>query len=115
MDVKTIQADALFRVYTACPDDSKTLVLDVRPNKDFKKLHLMQAYNIRLASNKRVLLVSVVLFKEGDLVLHSLCCFKQCFLWCRTTLKPTMIWGGRQIAGEPHSAFSACDYPCTTS
>lgn len=30
MEVKTISADAVFRVFTACPTDPRTLILDVR-------------------------------------------------------------------------------------
>lgn len=50
-------ADALFRVYTACPGDVRTLVLDVRGSKEFSKKHLIGSYCIRLSANGRVLLV----------------------------------------------------------
>lgn len=30
MEVKSITADAVFRVFTACPTDPRTLILDVR-------------------------------------------------------------------------------------
>jgi hypothetical protein len=37
MEAKAVDADAVFKVFTACPDDPKTLLLDVRPQKQFKK------------------------------------------------------------------------------
>lgn len=33
MEVKTVAADVLFRVFTACANDPRTLILDVRPYK----------------------------------------------------------------------------------
>ncbi len=60
MDVKTITPDGLFRLFTACPDDAKTFVLDVRPQKEFQKSHIMQSYCIRLAANGQALLVSTL-------------------------------------------------------
>ena len=51
-------ADAIFRVFTACPHDIKTLILDVRSSKLHKRLHLNQAYCIRLASDGKALVVS---------------------------------------------------------
>lgn len=60
MEVKTITTDGFFRVFTACPQDPKTFILDVRSQKDFVKQHVMQAYCIRLAANGRALLVSIV-------------------------------------------------------
>lgn len=57
MEVKTITSDGFFRVFTACPLDPKTFILDVRSQKDFAKHHVMQAYNIRLAANGKALLV----------------------------------------------------------
>ncbi len=53
---KGIDASAIFRaVYTACPNDPTTLLLDVRPNKEYKKRHINQAFNVRLSSNGQVL------------------------------------------------------------
>lgn len=46
----------LRQVYTACPDDPKTLFLDVRPQKDFKRGHLALAYCVRLSANGAALL-----------------------------------------------------------
>ena len=57
MDVKVITPDGFFRVFTACAGDPKTLILDVRSNKDYGRKHVMQAYNIRLAANGQALLV----------------------------------------------------------
>lgn len=53
-----MQADAIFRTFTACPTDVRTLVLDVRDyNKQFKHKHVIGAYCIRLSANGKVLLV----------------------------------------------------------
>ena len=57
MEVKSITPDGLFRLFTACPDDTKTFILDVRPQKEFQKSHIMQSYCIRLAANGQALLV----------------------------------------------------------
>lgn len=59
MEVKTITTDGFFRVFTACPNDPKTFILDVRPQKEFVKQHVMQAYCIRLAANGKALLVNM--------------------------------------------------------
>jgi len=58
MDVKTVPADTIFRVFTACPGDVRTLILDVRSYKEFSKKHVIGAYCIRLSANGKVLLVS---------------------------------------------------------
>jgi dual specificity MAP kinase phosphatase len=58
MEVKSVGADAIFRLFTACPDDPKVYVLDVRPNKQFLKRHVIASYSIRLAANGTTLLVS---------------------------------------------------------
>lgn len=55
MEVKSVDADAIFRVFTACPNDVKALILDVRPHKEFKKSHITQAFCVRLSSNGKVL------------------------------------------------------------
>lgn len=55
MEAKSVDVHGIFKVFTACPDDIRTLLLDVRPNKDFKKLHVNQAYNVRVSTNGRVL------------------------------------------------------------
>ena len=56
MVVTKIPADVLFRVFTACQGDPTTLILDVRPHKDFKKKHIAGAYCVRLAANGHALL-----------------------------------------------------------
>lgn len=63
MEVKSIAADVLFRVFTACPTDPRTLILDVRPHKQFDRApgHVAGAYSIRLSSNGAVLLGAWVL------------------------------------------------------
>lgn len=60
MEVKSITPDGLFRLFTACPDDPKTFILDVRPQKEFQKSHIMQSYCIRLAANGQALVVSIL-------------------------------------------------------
>jgi dual specificity MAP kinase phosphatase len=85
MDAKAVDADAIFRVFTACANDPKTLLLDVRPQKEYKKVwvpvglrssrviitqislfsavlsahvvqgHINQAFNPRLATNGKFL------------------------------------------------------------
>ena len=68
MEVKSITPDGLFRLFTACPDDPKTFILDVRPQKDFQKSHIMQSYCIRLAANGQALLVSILLLPSQTLL-----------------------------------------------
>lgn len=85
MEAKAVDADAIFRVFTACANDPKTLLLDVRPQKEYKKVgvsvdarcsriinspvtsfptfvlahfvqgHINQAFNPRLATNGKFL------------------------------------------------------------
>lgn len=58
--VKSIAADMLFRVFTACPGDPRTLIVDVRPLKEYSKNHILQSYCVRLSANGKALLVSCV-------------------------------------------------------
>lgn len=59
MEVKSLpDASPIFRCFSACQNDPKTLLLDVRPQKQFHKLHIALSYNIRLSANGRALLVS---------------------------------------------------------
>lgn len=55
MEAKAVDADAIFRAFTAVGKDPKTLILDVRPQKDYKKGHINQAFNPRLATNGKFL------------------------------------------------------------
>jgi dual specificity MAP kinase phosphatase len=55
MEAKAIDETGIFRIFTACPNDPKTLLLDVRPHKAYKKCHINQAYCVRLSSNGKVL------------------------------------------------------------
>ena len=55
MHVTKIPADVVFRVFTACKADTETLILDVRALKDFKKGHVLSAYNVRLAASGKTL------------------------------------------------------------
>ena len=57
MEVKTITLDGFFRIFTSCPQDTKTFILDTRSQKEFQKQHVMQAYSIRLAASGKALLV----------------------------------------------------------
>eukprot|EP00884_Botryococcus_braunii_P013251 jgi/Botrbrau1/21927/Bobra.0249s0051.1 len=54
--VHTIGAENIFRTFTACPGDPHTLILDVRPLKDYSKKHILQSYNVRLSANGKALL-----------------------------------------------------------
>ncbi|KAL4422489.1 hypothetical protein ABPG75_008686 [Micractinium tetrahymenae] len=56
MEVRTVAADAVFRVFTACPADPRTLILDVRDKKHFDRGHIAGAYCIRVPSNGATLL-----------------------------------------------------------
>ncbi|DBA81048.1 TPA: hypothetical protein ACH3X2_007249 [Trebouxia sp. C0005] len=57
MDVRSIAADALFRAcFTACPLDPKTLLLDVRAAKVFKRKHILQAFCVRVTASAETLL-----------------------------------------------------------
>ncbi|KAL0027469.1 hypothetical protein WJX77_003809 [Trebouxia sp. C0004] len=57
MDVRSIAADALFRAcFTGCPLDQKTLLLDVRAAKVFKRKHILQAFCVRVTASAETLL-----------------------------------------------------------
>lgn len=56
LEAKVCGADALFRVFTACVHDYKSLILDLRPAKDFQKGHVQLSYCVRLSANGEVLL-----------------------------------------------------------
>jgi hypothetical protein len=45
--VTTVDADAVFRVFAACPADIKTLIIDVRDKKKWDKGHIAGSYCIR--------------------------------------------------------------------
>ena len=57
-EARSCDADHIFRAFSACPQDIQTILLDVRPNKEFKALHIQSAFNVRLSSNEKVLAVS---------------------------------------------------------
>jgi hypothetical protein len=71
MDVKSLTPDMLFRVYTQCPEDPVTMVLDVRQQKDFSKRHILQAYCVRLSANGKALLVCCILQSAYVICLQS--------------------------------------------
>lgn len=57
MDVRSIAADALFRAcFTGCPLDPRTLLLDVRAAKVFKRKHILQAFCVRVIASAETLL-----------------------------------------------------------
>ena len=59
MEVKTLpDASSIFSCFSACKNDPKTLLLDVRPQKQWQKSHIALSYSIRLSANGRALLVS---------------------------------------------------------
>jgi hypothetical protein len=57
--VKTLTADMLFRVFTACPGDPHTLILDVRPKNEYAKKHILLSYCVRVSANGKALLVGL--------------------------------------------------------
>jgi hypothetical protein len=59
MKAKTLpDASAIFGCFSASKNDPKTLLLDVRPQKQWQKSHIALSYSIRLSANGRALLVS---------------------------------------------------------
>ncbi|KAL3135874.1 hypothetical protein ABBQ32_007430 [Trebouxia sp. C0010 RCD-2024] len=57
MEVRNIAADALFRAcFTGCPQDPRTLLLDVRTQKAFKRKHILQAFCVRVTASGETLL-----------------------------------------------------------
>lgn len=61
-NVTGVDADIIFRTFTACPGDPRTLILDVRPHKDYAKKHILQSYSVRVSANGKALLVRVSSF-----------------------------------------------------
>jgi hypothetical protein len=55
--VNKLAPSDVFRTYCIAGDDRKPLVLDLRPNKEFKKGHLQLAFNVVLSKNGRILAV----------------------------------------------------------
>lgn len=55
MEPKRVESEAVLRKYTRLPKDRKCLILDVRPQKEFKRRHLLLSYCIRLTSNGKAL------------------------------------------------------------
>lgn len=58
--VTTVDADAVFRLFTACPTDIRTLIIDVRDKKKWDKGHIAGSYCIRKPGS-------------GDTLLGELC------------------------------------------
>lgn len=57
MDVKSCKADDIFRVFTRCERDLPTLLLDLRPHKEYARSHVAGAFCNRLSKNEAALLV----------------------------------------------------------
>ncbi len=57
MESRGVGLEDILRVFTACQYDARTLLLDLRDFKTYKKLHVMQSFNVRLAANGKALLV----------------------------------------------------------
>ncbi|GIL44377.1 hypothetical protein Vafri_1861 [Volvox africanus] len=55
MDAKSVDADFIFRIFTACQHDIPTIIIDIRPHKEFKQNHVAGAFCVRLSSNGQVL------------------------------------------------------------
>ncbi|KAG2450344.1 hypothetical protein HYH02_004849 [Chlamydomonas schloesseri] len=54
-DAKSVDADAIFRIFTACQGDIATIIIDTRPHKEFKVSHVCGAFCVRLSANGHVL------------------------------------------------------------
>ena len=91
MDVKVITPDGFFRVFTACAGDPKTLMLDVRSNKDYARKHVLQAYNIRLAANGQALLVRFCAMLAQHALLYSVRPAMQCLV-CGASMNANLTW-----------------------
>ncbi|KAL6767969.1 hypothetical protein ACKKBF_B37295 [Auxenochlorella protothecoides x Auxenochlorella symbiontica] len=55
MEVRSCAHDAIFRTFTRCGEDPLTLLVDLRPAKEFLKRHIALSYCIRLTSNGQAL------------------------------------------------------------
>jgi rhodanese-related sulfurtransferase len=56
VEAKSVDAEALLKVFTAGPNDPRVFLLDVRPLKQYKRGHLIHAYCVRLSANGEALL-----------------------------------------------------------
>lgn len=56
LDVKSCGSEDIFRIFTRCGTDLPTMLLDLRPHKDYARLHLATAFCVRVSSNQKVLL-----------------------------------------------------------
>ncbi|KAG2441094.1 hypothetical protein HXX76_003946 [Chlamydomonas incerta] len=54
-EAKSVDADAIFRIFTACAGDIATIIIDTRPHKEFKVSHICGAFCVRLSANGQVL------------------------------------------------------------
>ncbi|KAG2482605.1 hypothetical protein HYH03_018489 [Edaphochlamys debaryana] len=54
-EAKSCDVDQVFRIFTALPQDIATILIDVRPQKEFKLNHIAGAFNVRLSTNGQVL------------------------------------------------------------
>lgn len=92
MEAKAVDADAIFRAFTACGKDPKTLLLDVRPHKDYKKGHINQAFNPRLATNGTFL-------ADYSQAQYSMPWSQDC--WCVCVQQHGNFSTGEQLPGLP--------------
>lgn len=67
----SVDTEYLFRLFTKCPDDPVTLVLDTRAYKLFKRRHVLLAYCVRLSANERALVVLLALLVYGKILTAS--------------------------------------------
>ena len=56
MEAHKVSLDVIFAKYTRLPKDRRCFLLDVRPEKQFKRRHLFLSYCIRLAKTGNALL-----------------------------------------------------------
>jgi len=71
LDVSTMDLESVYRLYSSCKGDVQPWILDLRPQKDYKKGHLMRSYSIRLTADQKAVVVSLFLVL---LVLRSPAC-----------------------------------------
>ena len=58
LEVSTADLEAVYRLYSACSHDLHPWILDLRPQKDYKKGHLLRSYSVRLTADQRAVVVS---------------------------------------------------------
>lgn len=56
LEVKSCDADSIFRVFAACQGDPGVLILDVRQHKEYNKQHIIHSFCVRVSANGKALL-----------------------------------------------------------